>query len=184
MERDFSSALIAPATPTIIGVPMRPFSLGHRLMLEECDSSFVLGEFPTYADLVAGAFICAHTWRENQMLMRSSFRRWLRLRTWGLFAGRFDVPAALLAFHAYVRDGAEFPEVVEKPGEMKPLAMPHSARLYLFLRGHGFSEAEAMDMPLRAANVLYCAGAEQDGRLELVTDTFKEMVRRSQGVAR
>lgn len=150
-------------------------------MLEEVGSSFASGTFPGYDDLVAGAFVCAHTWEENQMLLRSPFRRWLRLRTWGVFAGKFDVPAAVLAFHAYVRDGAEFPDVVSKPGEMKALAMPHLARLYLFLRGNGFSETEAMNMPLRVANLLYCAEAEQAGRLELVTDTFKEMVRRGQG---
>ena len=181
VERDFATALIAPATPRIIGVPMRPFALGHRLLLEQIQSSFVCGTFPGYGDLISTAFICAHTWRENQKLMRSPLRRWFTLRIWGIFAGKFNIPVAILALHRYVKDGSDYPEVQEKPGDMKQLAMPHLARLYLFLRTHGFGEHEAMDMPLVAANILYCAEAEQAGRLDMVTDTFKDMVRASQG---
>ena len=162
---------------------MRPFSLGHRLMLEQIESSFVCGTFPGYGDLIATAFICAHSWEENQKLMRSPLRRWLTLRVWGALAGKFNIPAAILALHAYVRDGSEFPEVQEKPGEMRQLAMPHAARLYLFLRRSGFGDVEAMNVPLAVANMLYAADAEQAGRMDFVTDTFKEMIRASQGGA-
>jgi len=161
---------------------MRPFGLGHRLLLEQIESGFVGQSFPTYADLISGAFICAHSWAENQLLLRSPFRRWLMLKTWGLLAGRFNVPAAMVSFHAYARDGDTFPEVQQKPSsEVRQLASPRLARLYLFLRSKGFSEQETMDMPLNVANLLYCTDAEQEGRLDLVTDTFKEMIRLSQG---
>ena len=151
-------------------------------MLEQIESGFVGAAFPSYADLISSAFICAHSWKENQSLMRSPVRRWLLLKTWGLLAGRFNVPSAMVSLHSYIRDGDVFPEVQQKASnEMRQLAAPRLARLYLFLRSKGFSEAEAMDLPLNVANMLYCTDAEQVGRLDLVTDTFKEMVRLSQG---
>lgn len=160
---------------------MLPFSLGHRILLEQIESSFVCGVFPSFDDLISSAFICAHTWEENQKMLRSPFRRLLTLKVWGWLAGKFNIPTAIMALHKYIQDGNEFPEVREKPGEMRMLAMPHLARLYLFLRSNGFSESETMNMPLLLANLLYCTDAEQDGRLEMITDVFKETIRRSQG---
>jgi len=162
---------------------MRPFALGHRLMLEQIENGFTSGIFPAFADLVSGAFICAHTWEENLKLNASTWRRWLRLKVWGVFAGKFDVPTAMLAFHGYVRDGDVFPETRDTPGEMRQLSAPRLARLYLFLRAHGFSESEAMNLPMNAANILYAAKAEQEGKIDLISDTFREMVRASQGRA-
>lgn len=180
MERDFALALLSAPTPKIIGVGMRPFSVGHSLLLEQIESSFVCGTFPTYDDLVSTAFICAHDWRENKKLLRSPLRRWMTCWLWGKLAGNFDIAKAVIELHQYIQDGNEFPEVRKKDG-MRSLSMPHSARLYTFLRGLGMGEDESMNFPMRAANILYCAEQEQTGRLELLADSFKEMIRASQG---
>ncbi len=172
MESDFAGSLLDAPQPTIIGVRMRPFSLGHKMLLARIGSAFVTrAMFPTFDDLISTTCICAHTWEENQKLLRSKWRQRITLRVWGTFAGRFDVPGAVVALWRYVNVGMSYPVDIDPPkqGEGRELCAPSSARLLLFLRRSGFSETEAMNLPLPFAHWLDAAGAEEDGKLNLVS---------------
>lgn len=183
MQDEFARALLSPPQPIIIGVRMQPFSLGHRLLLEQIGSAFAaLDRFPLFDDLIASAFICAHSWEENKRLRKSRFGRWMRLKIWGSLAGKFNIPLATIQFTQYAQDALRPPyDQQEHAGGMRELGAPESARLYLFLRGRGFSEAEAMDIPLTAAHWLYAAEMEIQGKIDLVGPTLCEAIRRAQG---
>lgn len=171
MEEAFASAIVNPPQPIIIGARMQPYSLGHHLLLSHFRSAFVTREgFPQFEDLIAGAFVCANTWEENQKLLRAPFRRWFTLKVWGLFAGKFDVARAIVALSRYIADGERYPVEIENPTSdqsSRQLYAPTSARLYRFLRASGFTETEAMNMPLPVAKFMDAATAEEAGTLEI-----------------
>lgn len=164
MNADFASVMVSPPRVRCIGVGLQPFTFGHWLLLRATGSRFSTGEFPLYEDLIAGAFICAHTWEENQALLRSPLRRWLRLKVWGWLAGRFDVVKELVTLAAHVRDGAELPEQAKaRGGGVRYLISEWDTRLFAHLLSLGYSESAALNMPLMKANKLFVAYLEESG---------------------
>ncbi len=188
MESEFVRALLSPPQPVIIGVRMKPYALGHSALLTSINSAFVCGQFPSFEELIAAAFICSHSWEENQKLLRSRFRRWLILKTWGLFAGKFDIPSATVSMLQYIQTGDTYPETEppERSETMRELSAPALARLYLFLRRSGFSESEAWNMPCNAVNWMHAACSEEDGKISLMSRkrrSFLEMARKEREAA-
>lgn len=186
MESEFVKALLSPPQPVIIGVRMRPFTLGHSALLHQIDSAFVNGTFPHFAELLAAALICAHTWEENRRMGR--IRRLLTMWVWGRLAGKFDVPNATIAMFQHIRSGDEYPETEppEKPEAVRELAAPPVTRIYTFLRASGFSESEAWNMPLNAANWMHASVMEEEGKITLLSSrrrAFLEMARRERELA-
>jgi hypothetical protein len=133
----FSAAV--PEPHTILGLRLRPFSLGHRILLKRIGNAFLspegrASEAPvkiTYDDLASAVFICAHTWKENlealhdldgtQKFMRAWQRKlsgqtgwkyWLGLRAPALI----DLPGKAKAFSAYLADGESHPSYHFEPG--------------------------------------------------------------------
>lgn len=160
---------------------MQPYALGHRVLLHHYGNAFVGGRFPLYEDLILAAFLCSNTWEENQTLLRSPFRRWLRLKIWGKLAGNFNIPRAILAMHQHVIKSDVFPEQGD-PGEgvtQKQLGSANSARLYLFLRTF-LNKSEAMNMPLILANQLHASALEEAGKITLMPPARKALLDRLQ----
>jgi hypothetical protein len=188
VEAEFVRALLSSPQPKIIGVRMKPYALGHSVLLTEIDSAFVAGRFPTFEELIAAAFICAHSWEENQTLLRSRLKRWATLKVWGTLAGKFDIPSATISMLQHIRSGDVYPdtEPPEHPENVRELSSPAIARTYLFLRASGFSESEAWNMPCNVANWLHASKAEEDGRITLMTQKrrqFLELARREREAA-
>lgn len=167
MEADFASAVV-PSTPVrCIGVPLKPFSLGHLLLLKKMESSFVSGGGTTYPDFIAAAFVCVHSWDENLRMIQRPFRRWLFCKVWSFLAGRFNVPiqAQVLAHH--INSAREMPESKPgKPGATRYLFSEWETRIYKLLRSIGLSNVEAMDAPLAMANAILVAQLEEDEKAE------------------
>lgn len=167
MTADFATLLVEPPRVRCLGVVLQPFALGHLLTLRAIGSRFVIGEFPLFEDLIAGAFICAHTWEENQMLLRSKWRRNARLKMWGWLAGRFDVPANLVALDSHIRSGQELAETVKSRGaSTRYLVSEWEARLFAYLRSIGYSDSEILNMPLLRAHALFVAYLEENNLME------------------
>jgi hypothetical protein len=167
MIADFATQMVDPPRVRCIGVDLLPFSVGHELLLRKIGNAFVVGGFPTYEHLVSAAFICAHTWEENQKLLRSRARRWLTLRAWGMAAGKFDVAAQTVALFDYIRHAREIPETKPAKGSgVRHLVSEWDARLFAYLRLIGYSDSEILNMPLQRANLLFVAHLEEAGLME------------------
>lgn len=168
----FASIMVQPPVIRCIGVEMRPFSLGHHLLLEHERSPFVIGgSFPSYADLIAAAFTCAHTWEENLALRRSPRRMKLRAWVWGRLAGNFDVAVEILHINQYIRDAEIIPEQRKsKPGTSRYLFSDWPTRLLAHLLSLGYSESEALNLPLAQANRLFVAHLEVNGMADFVSE--------------
>jgi hypothetical protein len=182
MTADFARQIVDPPRVRCIGVELQPFSLGHLFILKELGNPVIYHNgFPTYEHLIAAAIVCAHTWEENQKLLRSRFRRWLIAKVWGLFAGKFDIAKETVRLKAYVINGMDFPEIKPpKRNSCRHLFSDDDTRLYSFLRLR-MTHSEAMNFPLRAANLMWSAHLEESGLLELKSqrdyDIEEKMIR-------
>jgi hypothetical protein len=161
----FASLMVQPATVRCIGVELCPFSLGHHFILHHEQSPFVVGgRFPLYDDLILAAFVCSNTWQENLDMRRAPFRRWLRAWAWGRLAGKFDVAAELVKMATYVRDAEQTPEAKRQKGcSVRYIFSDWYTRLHAHLISLGFTEYQALDMPLAKANRLFIAHLEENG---------------------
>ena len=55
----------------ILGVRLRPLSLGHLILLHRHESAFVLGGIPEPEDLVLSVLVCARTYEDALELVES-----------------------------------------------------------------------------------------------------------------
>lgn len=163
MQQDFASAMVQPGAVRCIGIPLKPFSLGHLLLLRQMGSVFVTGGQHTYQDFISSAFICVHDWEQNQRLLRSLLRRWLFCKVWAALAGPFNIPIQAQVLAAHINDAREIPEQkTGKPGATRYLHSEWDTRIYKFLRSIGCGQIESLDMPLAVANALFIAHLEEE----------------------
>jgi hypothetical protein len=184
-----------PEPPRIIGLQLRPYSLGHHITLHAYDSSFLFHDTPRFYDLILGVFICSQTWG-GWNDWRSSWKLPVFLKLWGWCFRKFDVRVEAAKFTKYIADGCECPEVAI-PADARTLSGAWESRLKLFLvRRLRLSAEEAMDYPLALAWQEYCAFGESEGTITLLSESdkasldfagsnrMKDMIREAEEAAR
>ncbi len=153
LEPKFGEAFALVPTPRVLGWHLRPFSLWHRLLLEEIDSPLV--RLPTKAnptegltgtDLLRIAAIC----RNRYPCVRIAFGPLGRLYTAAQLAGR--VPAHLVRLRTYLTQALANPEYAIHPprgGTRGPQrgSAPEVFRMFLSVLAHSRNIAEAWDCP-------------------------------------
>lgn len=166
MIADLATEMVEPPQPRCIGVPLKPFTLGHLLLLRRIRNSYVLGEYPQYQDLISAALICTHTWEENLKLLSSPLRRWLTMKLWGLLAGKFNVAVQTIVLLQHIQHGQEMADIKRTTGGVRYLVSEWETRLYAYLRTLHYTESEILNMPLRLANMLFVTHLEEDGLMD------------------
>lgn len=200
MDRAFLRAL-HPRPCRILGIELRPFSLGHSLLLNDINSPFV-AESPaptTVHDLYIALSICAlkyetakaladeaDAWRKlcdewiAENIKRNCGGTWARI--WKIARGRplpeWDISKDVHAFFKYLADGNARPDYKAEPGnDMAFLYSPWQLRMIVKLRREfGMSREEIMDMPLAEAWWMYLGSVEADGSIQICTEEEQEFV--------
>lgn len=161
-----------PKPPRCLGLRLKPYSLGHDLLLSALGNGFLEGS-PNFNDLFIGVFICAQDWREWE---RWEDSRWLSLtlRIWRLFIRAKEIPSAFATFDAYLRSGRDCPDInipISKSSQAGTFGTPWQQRLKIFLVSKlGLTEEEAMSRPLALSNWDWSCYGEMDGTLELFSE--------------
>lgn len=166
LTAEFLAAAV-PAPRRILGVDLRPFSLGHLLLMQWLANSFVSGGKPGVEDLVTGVWVCSLCYAEALKALRSGRidmverGRWRTRRStvpltsafqrWRDVAGPFDVSAKCVEFSAYLKAGCQVPTVATTRGENSdnaaaPIPEVQSVKVTLMSRMH-IPEVELMDRP-------------------------------------
>lgn len=161
MPADFYLSAL-PEPVTLLGLKLRPYSLGHVLLLHRVESAFVCGGNVTYADLALSVFICAQTYREAEASFSDPklprfMRKWhdkltgdpwwrprLRRRKFAVI----DLKAKSEAFAKYIEDGSRSPYYSFDPSKTggAQLESVHAVRLILMAKTT-LTEAELLDRP-------------------------------------
>jgi hypothetical protein len=155
-----------PAPTRVLGLPLRPYSIGHELLLTSEDR-------PAQTQLqalAAAVLICSNTFEENRR-MPSDLLLTLKIKLWNRRIRKMDLARELLAFAAYRNEGSlEFPlsefdssgSSGHAPGS--PLILQLQQFMMLNFR---LSENEAWDYPFGLAKQRWCAFYEREGGLRI-----------------
>ncbi len=149
-----------PEPRTILGLRLRPFSLGHIILLYRVESAYVCGGSPDFSDLALSILICASTYEEGVALLdnkdlSSEMRRWAeRLTGMNRLSVRLglkkptpiDFEAKHAAFSEYIKEGSKVPNYHFNPGDFSELACPNVQIVKASLmRDMKFTESEILN---------------------------------------
>ena len=165
------TALAAPPVPVVMGLTLRPFSLGHSVLLEAIDSPFVIGGGVSLSDLSLSAWICSKTYEAASVALLSGDQE-KPFKKWGhKWAKRGDFSKELEMFRVYIRHYSKAPEQWQT--ESKPSAIPWQWHLLNALSG-GVADPQLhsriLNMPINAAVCQYAAIASAGGDKSLMTE--------------
>ncbi len=205
MARDANSIFRAtqPEPYRILGLRLKPFSLGHFLILSRHGCSFVApgAATATRQDLVFACLICSMDYDEfNEWQGQSPMTIWKQFKTflsfvvlghpllglklakecsatnadiieWGNKVGVFDLPSKVALFQKYLAEHSASPKYwIEKPNAEEG-GSHWSQNVLLTLTGElGFSQSQALNMPLREALLHFFKHAETLGVVKLMSE--------------
>ena len=162
-----------PAPVKVLGLTLKPYSLGHELFLIREGNPLVTTapESAKPHDIAEAALVCCQTFEECRRMHRD---RWigLKLKLWRRRIRRADYDLARAAFLEYRNAGSiEFPlsDIArpDKPTSRAPGA-PFLLRLHQFLMAKLHkTEAEAWDYPLGLAKCHWECFWESEGGLDI-----------------
>lgn len=152
MTNDFHAVAI-PEPTTILGVRLRPLSLGHIIILGRVKSSFVTqGESTTLDDLALSVLICSLTYKRGVDLFNRTdlprlFRRWHRKligRLW--WKQTIDYQKKAEEFAEYIKRGSEIPNYAFRAEDFTDMNCPSVQIVKVaMMRDLHIPEAELMD---------------------------------------
>lgn len=161
MDEAFYSVAI-PEPTTILGLRLRPFSLGHLILLHRVRSAFVTPDEPsTLHDLALSVLICSLPYRDgcdlfNRTDLPKFFRKWhdklAGVSIWTRLGFRntrkVDYAAKVAEFFAYINSGSKSPNYSYAAAESYPIECPTVQLVKCaLLREFSMPESELMDRP-------------------------------------
>jgi len=186
MESNFLTALI-PDPAWCLGVRLKPFSLGHLVLLRRIDSPFVS---PTkkqieLGDLILAVILCADSFSEGVeylgTLNHASAADKETLEEWGAKAAKLDLNEEVTAFMAYIRAADVMPQYFHSAqGGESQIGSPFWQVVYLTLHKQtNLTDVEIWTQPLGKTYCDYIALREQEQVLRIKSDEDEEIERRA-----
>jgi len=146
---DFYQAAV-PDEWQILGEKLRPFSLGHFILLKRHQSAFINGDIPTVLDLLVSIMICARTWEEGRAFVESEAFRPETRRLEKSLKKCDNTTKRMIYFREYIEEGMTGPKVWEKEDNPQhQFGSPFAQVIKVALMSKmGLSEPETLDRPL------------------------------------
>lgn len=181
----FANAAL-PAAARVLGLALRPYSLGHELWLSRHGNRAL----PTatselsdrLADLPLAVLICSRTWTEFAHFDQTPWLAW-RMFWWRRALRGLDYEDELVKFHEYVITGmncfrVSAPQSNGIPG--RTLGTPLLLILHQFVLGLPAHEIQlygrtSWDYPYALAQMRYAAASEMAGHLEVENNAEREV---------
>ncbi len=162
-------AAAIPEPFQILGLRLKPFCLGHYLLMERFEVAFVSDKdaVANLDDLILGVLICSMHYEEFlDFLFASDFEE--QVRTWGNdVKADFDLNEKCRLFNDYIVKGSEQP-VFFYESEGKPSGAHWAEMIKLVLTGElGYTSSEALNLPLSQAFHEFFKNAENKGIVSL-----------------
>jgi hypothetical protein len=158
-----------PEPYRILGLRLRPLSLGHYLLLKRFNCAFLAADASqaTREDLLLAVLICSMRHQEFlDFIEQKNFSA--EVAAWGQEIGVFDFPEKAKLFCAYLAENLHEPEYIPtKPGAeggdwAQNLKMTLMTRLQ-------HNEESALNLPLSEALADYFKLAENEGLVRIIT---------------
>jgi len=192
-----------PEPYRILGLKLKPFSLGHYFILRRFECSFVDDEkaTATLEDLIFAVSVCSMSYKDFLEFIERKYYPWWSVllswvwpwhrpkprfvwpreaRKWGKQAGLFDFKSKVALFMQYLNEATEQPQYwVEEEG--KPSGAHWAQALYDSLIGQvGYTQEQALNNPLAQCLSDFYRHAESVGSVRLMTDQEVEVINGAQ----
>lgn len=168
-----SAAFFKAAIPepfVILGLRLKPFSLGHYILMNRFEVAFVAAGEATadIPDLVLGVLICSKTYDDFLAFIdREDCQK--QVEEWGEKIGMFEFVDKVKIFSEYIAHHSEIPKFVYET-ETTESGGQWAQAVLLSLTGQlGYSREEALNIPLSEALTNYFKHAENQGLIRLMT---------------
>jgi hypothetical protein len=180
--QSYTEALI-PTPYTILGIPLRPLSLGHIFLMKRFDCKFA-SENPDEKggidDLLLGIAICSREFDEFLEFIQNpkEFHAWAK--KWGKLLHKqlkkkneFELVSKFYLFKEYLKDGIFIPKYWEMDNNEDSMSSgTHWTQtvLHALMSELGYSQKEALNIPISRALADYFRHLERNGLITLMTD--------------
>ncbi len=167
-------AQAAVGAPTsILGLALRPYSLGHELWLIRQNNPLVAGGQVSRASLFEAILICCEDW-QGASAMNTDWLMPLKLWIWRKRTRKQITALAVEEFRHYRAMGSLCFKVNGAQSGQKtprPPGAPFLLRLHMFLMEQfHYTEAQAWDHPFGLAMMKWCAHWENKEALEIYNE--------------
>lgn len=181
MADAFHEAAI-PEPWTILGIRLRPLSLGHIIILNRIESPFVFpGREPAVNDLITGILLCSMTYEQGASALDDpslprQIRKWgrkvCRKVGWRGFIGlteEINWAEKASMFAEYLKDGMRTPDFQYDPEKAKDVEAPaHQIVKVALLSKTNLTEQEILDRPWALSIADFMTLRAMDGQIEFV----------------
>lgn len=181
-----------PKPQMVLGNILKPFCLGHLLILKELDSPFTdesQQRVVSFDELVAAAIVCTSTFEESKALINdgNSFEKEcakvkeaIHKQLEGDVSGSVHIQNATYAFAEYVTTNfTEPPAYVVETENTGTTSGTYWMQTYInvLCKECGYSRTEAWNLPIDLAIREYLWFVEREGSIRLLTDQELELIR-------
>jgi hypothetical protein len=167
-----------PERYQILGLTLKPFCIGHFLILENCGSPFVtpIDRPVTENDLILAVAVCSRSYEEareitSPQLAFKILKPWMRTIYPRLFFFRKKINwfFRFRLFDEYISAAIQSPLFwTEEGSDRESLGAHFTEHLLVSLMGLGFTYSEAMNLPLKQARRLFLTKCEIDLRRKVL----------------
>lgn len=162
----------------ILGLRLKPFCLGHYLLMERFGCAFVAADSRTAEldDLVLGVLICSMAYGEFLEFIQGA--DWPEeVKAWGGKAHLFDLNEKVKLLQEYIRLATEQPVVIYER-DTEPSGSHWSQALKLTLTGAlGYTADQALNLPLSQAFADFYKHAENLGVVTIAPAGVEEILK-------
>lgn len=177
----FDSAILPPVF-TICGVELKPFCLGHYIILRQFNSP-VAAETEVAIDRVAGAYwlfhailVCAQSYEDNLLILKNDqlleatteqFNQHLIKQMHNEPGWHID--AKLKLFKEYLNYFMELPMFTEETSkdDGAPSGTDWVQNIFVTFKKMGYTESEILNMNMRKLLYEWCSHAEEQGAIKV-----------------
>jgi hypothetical protein len=186
LSADYAAAMF-PDPVRILGVRLRPYCIGHALLLQRIGSPYVVEDGGRrmedgIGDLLLALWICSQTWEAAAASLHSRRLR-VRLQFWAWQLRRANAALAVVCaetqFSRYISQAWHGPTLWEKQrtGPVETPGAPLLAHLKVTLMSAlHCSEPEALSWHVRAALFDCATHAERGGQVGIVSEEDESAV--------
>ena len=181
---------ILPEPYRILGVTLRPFSIGHMYLLKKYDCALGdddVNRMGDISDLILAIVICSRSFKDFNEFINNEKEFAIWMKKWSkVIRGiikidkSFNIFSSTVKFKQYMKEGIVIPRYWENnnnDGDEARSGVHWSQNLLFVLQKElGYSQEDALDLPLSKAFQDYYKFAEANGMLTLMSDDEIAMI--------
>lgn len=176
---------LIPEPFRILGLKLKPFSLGHYFWLRRFDCAFVAdgASHATREDLIFGVLACSMGFEEfGVFIERKDFLE--QVNAWGKQTGIFDLKEKVALFESYLAAATKQPAYWIEDDDDGSAGGHWSQAMLLTLTGDlNYSRSEALNMPLAQAFADFYKHAESLGFVRLMSPEEEAAIEEAEATA-